>query len=200
MLWLILLLIAQATPCNSFAQKTKLKNYLPKDNRSLFLWGGLPGEFINENINQEIAIKYNFRYYRYAGCISPENWYEESKKHNARLKKRIAQQFGDSWETDFKKEYTRLKVLFQRADSILSYDSFFWIGREQSIAPPMDIEQTYYSEIHRDSIIRVMLCSANEWLNNKLVVFREFELNLTTKKVTLVAHKPKEEPLISVNQ
>ncbi|HEV7782966.1 MAG TPA: hypothetical protein VGO58_16940 [Chitinophagaceae bacterium] len=193
-----LLLIVQIIPGHSFAQKAKLKNYLPPDNRSLMLLWGYPN-FENENIRQELGKKYGFKLYRFAGCTLPREWDKDAQKHNQQLKNRISKKFGADWKIKYDKEYDRLYALFRRADTVLSHDtSSFWTDRP--LAPPTDIDQVYYSEIHRDSVLLVTICSINEWSNNnKLVAFRQFELNIVKKKVTLIATKPKDESLLSAN-
>ena len=171
-------------------------SFLPKDNKTLKYSYGLPGlEW--ENPKQEAAKKIDFSYYRIGGCVIPDNLRKHAEKHNIYPEKRLTKKYSVTWREDYQKEVDRLYTLFSYADTLLMRIQSFW--DQYPVIPDGNIPFNYYQETSTDSILFVSISDAGEWINNnKLVILKQFELNIISQTVKLLTIKPAEEILTVV--
>src|SRR5258705_7288620 len=163
----------------SFSQNKKY-SFLPKNGERLKYQWGLPS-FEVENSRSEAAKKFKFSYYRVAGCTLESIFEKYCKKHNKKLYRKISGEYGSGWQEAFEKEVTGLYLLFRFADTLSMQSEFFWehymevINRLDSLhrtgkIPYGDLPLKYFEKTNKDSVLLIKVCSANGWIDNKLVV------------------------------
>ncbi len=209
--WIIFIFLMSFSTL-SYSQKKKY-DFLPGNNSRLRYTWGLP-HFEEENTIHEVAKKFNFSYYRVGGCMMDPAFAEYCKKHNKKLDRKITKEFGADWNETFNQEFIRLYKLFRFADTLLMHDSSFWdqqveamvknagsehsqiIGKDSAIVSILtgnDPPLIYFRETTKDSVLLVMICSTNKWVEaTQLLVFKQFEFNLVTKQLLPVVINPED--------
>lgn len=181
----------------SIAQKKKY-SFFPENNSRLRYTWGLPN-FEDENAISEAAKKFNYSYFRVAGCMIDLEFKKDCEKHNKKLDRRIIREYGHDWKERFNQEADRLYKLFRFADTVVMQNEFFFneYFKEQDkqdstfkATKTGDFILRHFEETGKDSVLLINLVGSNSWVNeNRLVIYKKFELDLITKTVSLLFTK-----------
>lgn len=182
---------------NPSIAQNRISRFLPKENDTLkYLYGLSSMEW--DNPLQEAAKKFGYSHYRIGGCVLPENLRRHAQKHNKKLEQRLIKKHGTNWKENYNQEIERLYSLFRYSDTIIMHSQVF--GDQYPEIPEGKIPFHYFQETAKDSILLVSICDVDHWINNKLVIYRQFELNIISKEVKLIGIEPDKEAITIIKR